>query len=160
MEIKPIRNEQDYAAALAEIDRLLAKTRDDEEEDDLEVLSLLVEKYEEMTDPIGTPDPVDAIVFHMDQTGKAQTDLAMLLGSRSRASEILGRRRRLTIEMVRLLNEAWKIPLASLIHEPRGRTKKSRVVVGSKVKDAIRKAGFRTGKKEVSPAHRRGRKRD
>jgi HTH-type transcriptional regulator/antitoxin HigA len=79
------------------------------------VLGILVAAYEDAHWPILPPDPVDAIKFHMEQNGLRQKDLADVLGSASRASEILHRRRTLTIEMIRAIHDAWNIPLDSLV---------------------------------------------
>lgn len=116
MDIKPIRNEEDYEAAVAEIDRLMDLDLDDGE-DRLEILSMLVEAYEGAHFPVGPPDPLESIKFRMEQAGKTQADLAELFGSRSRASEVLAGRRGLSLELIRRLNRDWGIPLESLVHE-------------------------------------------
>lgn len=113
--IAPIRNDADHKRALAEIDRLMDAEPGSPDGDRLEILSLLVENWEVRRFPIDPPDPVEAIKFVMEQTGRSRGDLAALIGSASRASEILRRRRPLTMEMVRRLNEAWGIPAELLI---------------------------------------------
>ena len=115
--IKPIKAEADYEAALAEIERLWGAEPDTPEGDRLDVLAMLVERYEENRWPVGLPDPIEAIVFGMEQSGYSQSQLAVLLGSPSRASEILHRKRQLTLPMIRLLNEQWNIPAESLIRQ-------------------------------------------
>lgn len=115
MDIRPIRTDDDYEAALGEIERLWGAEPGSAEGDRLDVLATLVEGYEDKRWPIDPPDPVDAITFRMDQGGLTQADLADLLGSASRASEILNRRRPLTLEMIRRLCSQWKIPAESLI---------------------------------------------
>jgi antitoxin component HigA of HigAB toxin-antitoxin module len=112
--IKPIRSEADHRAALAEIDRLMDAAPGSAEEDRLDVLSTLVSAWEDEHVALAAADPVEAIRFHMEQHNRSQADLAALLGSRSRASEIMSRTRRLTIEMVWKLHVEWDIPLESL----------------------------------------------
>lgn len=112
--IKPIRTEADYRAALTEIDRLMGAAPGSAEEDRLDVLSTLVSAWEDEHVALAAADPVGAIRFHMEQHDRSQADLAALLGSRSRASEIMSRTRRLTIEMVWKLHVEWGIPLESL----------------------------------------------
>jgi HTH-type transcriptional regulator/antitoxin HigA len=117
MNIKPIRNDADHRAALAEIDRLWGATEDTEDGYRLDVLATLVEKYEEGRWPIAEPtwDPVDVLHYAIDELGHTQTELSNLLGSRSRASEILNRHRLLTVDMIRVISDTWKIPAALLI---------------------------------------------
>lgn len=115
MEIRPIRTQADHKAALARIEALWDARPRTEEHDELEVLSVLVAAYEEQRWPILPPEPVEAIRFHMEQNGLRSRDLAAVLGSESRASEILNRRRPLTVQMIRAIHDAWSIPLESLI---------------------------------------------
>jgi len=117
MEIRPIRTKSDHAAALAEVERLIAldSARGTDDADCLEVLSILVERYEKEHFPIAPPTAVEAIEFRMDQMGLRKTDLVPYLGSRSRASEILAGKRELTLPMIRALNEELGIPLRSLV---------------------------------------------
>lgn len=117
MEIKPIRDDEDYEAAIAEVDRLMDLDLDEAGEDRLEVLATLVESYEQEHFPITPVSAVDAIRFRMDQAGKTQADLATLFGSRSRASEVLAGSRGLSLELIRRLHEQWGIPLESLVQE-------------------------------------------
>ena len=83
--------------------------------DELEILTLLIEKYEDDNFPIELPDPVEAIKFRMEQLGLTQTDLAEVVGQKSRASEILNRKRKLSLEMIRQLHNSWHIPTEVLI---------------------------------------------
>jgi len=83
--------------------------------DELEILGILIEKYENEHFPIGFPDPIEAIKFRMEQMGYNQTDLAKIVGLKSRASEILNKKRKLTLEMIRLLHDNLKIPTEVLI---------------------------------------------
>jgi HTH-type transcriptional regulator/antitoxin HigA len=112
--IKPIRTEADHRTAVAEIGRLMDAAPGSAEEDRLDVLSTLVSVWEDEHTILAAADPIEAIRFHMEQHDRSQTDLAALLGSRSRASEIMSRTRRLTIEMVWKLHVEWGIPLESL----------------------------------------------
>jgi HTH-type transcriptional regulator / antitoxin HigA len=118
MELRPLRNDQDHAQALAEIERLWNAAPGSSEHDRLEVLALLVSAYEDLHWPIDPGDPVEAIEFQMEQAGHTQADLAKLLGSRSRASEILSRKRPLTMEMAAKLHRVWRIPAECLLSEP------------------------------------------
>ena len=115
MTIRPIRTRTDHAAALARIEALWDARPGTPAHDEIEVLAILVAAYEDERWPILPPDPVDAIKFHMEQNGLRQKDLAGVPGSASRASEILHRRRPLTVEMIRAVHRAWAIPPASLI---------------------------------------------
>jgi HTH-type transcriptional regulator / antitoxin HigA len=118
MEIRPIRNDDDLVAAIDEIERLWGAPAGTEEGDKLDILSTLVEKYEETRWPnIDVSDPVDLLNYAIEELGHSQAELAELLGSRSRASELLNRRRPLTVEMIHRISEAWKIP-ADLLVKP------------------------------------------
>ena len=113
--IKPISNEREHARALKEIDRLWGAKLGSPEHDLLEVLSILVDGYEGETVPLEDPDPVEAIRFRIDQLGLDRSDLEAILGSRSRVSEVMGRRRKLSLSMIRRLHEELDIPYESLI---------------------------------------------
>lgn len=115
MEMKPIRTEADHLAALTEIERLWDAPEGSLEADRLEVLATLVDAYEEKHHPIDPLDPVEAILFRMDQLGLSRRDLEPYIGARSRVSEILSRRRSLTLQMIRRLHEALGIPAEVLI---------------------------------------------
>ena len=115
MTIHPIRTEADHDAALARIEALWDARPGTAEHDELEVLGILVAAYEDVRWPILTPNPVEAIKFHMEQNGLRQKDLAGVIGSPSRASEILSGHRMLTVEMIRAIHGAWSIALESLI---------------------------------------------
>jgi HTH-type transcriptional regulator/antitoxin HigA len=118
MDIHPIRNDDDHLAALREIDRLWGAELGTEDGDKLDILATLVEKYEETRWPlVDASDPIDVLNYAIDELGHSQAELAELLGSRSRASELLNRRRPLTVEMIHRISEAWKIP-ASLLVKP------------------------------------------
>jgi HTH-type transcriptional regulator/antitoxin HigA len=118
MEIHPIRNDHDHAAAIREIAKLWGAATGTEEGDKLDILATLVEKYEETRWPsVDVSDPVDLLNYAIEELGHSQAELAELLGSRSRASELLNRRRPLTVEMIHKISEAWKIP-ADLLVKP------------------------------------------
>jgi HTH-type transcriptional regulator / antitoxin HigA len=118
MEIRPIRNDKDHRAALAEIDACWGAAEGTEKGDKLDVLLALVEIYEAKRWPIEIDesfDPIDVLNYAIDELGHTQAELAELLGSRSRASEILSRRRALTVEMVHKISETWKMPADLLV---------------------------------------------
>ncbi|MFN8308860.1 MAG: helix-turn-helix domain-containing protein [Chitinophagales bacterium] len=113
--MKLIKTKRDYTAALARMQEIFDAKKNTPQGDELEVLSLLIEKYEEAHFPIGFPDPVEAIKFRMEQLGYTQKDLADVVGLKSRASEILNRKRKLTLEMIRQLHALMNIPTEVLI---------------------------------------------
>jgi HTH-type transcriptional regulator/antitoxin HigA len=115
MNIKPIKTEKDYKLAITRLETLFDAKKDTPKGDELEVLSLLIEKYEEDNFPIDLPDPIEAIKFRMEQLGLTQTDLAEVVGQKSRASEILNRKRKLSLEMIRQLHSCWHIPTEVLV---------------------------------------------
>ena len=118
MDIRPIRTDEDHRAALAEIDACWGASEGSQEGDRLEVLVALVELYEAKRWPVETDeifDPIDVLHYAVEELGHTQAELAELLGSRSRASEILARRRALTVEMIHKISEAWKIPADLLV---------------------------------------------
>lgn len=114
MNIKPIKNEQNYKDALTLIESLMSAKPNTKEMDKLEVLTTLVEAYEELFYKIDAPDPIEAIKFRMEQESLKQKDLVEIIGSKSRVSEVLNRKRKLTIEMIRNLHKQLKIPVESL----------------------------------------------
>ena len=115
MEIRPIKTEADYQAAMEEIGRLFDAAPDTPEGDRLEVLTTLVEAYEEKHFAIPLPDPVEAIKYYMKSRGLTRRDLESYIGSRGRVSEILNRKRSLSIEMIRRLHAGLGIPAEVLI---------------------------------------------
>jgi HTH-type transcriptional regulator/antitoxin HigA len=115
MTIRPIHTQADHDAAIARIEALWNAEPGTPEHDELEVLGVLTSAFEDTQWPILPPDPIEAIKFHMQQNGFRQKDLAALLGSESRASEILNRRRPLTVQMIKAIHAAWSVPLESLI---------------------------------------------
>ena len=115
MNLKPIRSKKDLSEALARIDELIDAKPGAPEYDELEILSTLVEAYEEKHCPILPPDPVEAIKFRMDQLGLKQADIAKYFGGKNRASEVLSRKRPLSLRMIRNLHINLKIPSDSLL---------------------------------------------
>jgi HTH-type transcriptional regulator / antitoxin HigA len=118
MDLRPIRTDEEHCAALGEIEALWGAPEGTEEGDKLDLLLALVEIYEAKRWPIAIDeplDPVDALRYAIEELGHSQAELAELLGSRSRASEILSRRRALTVEMIHKISEAWKIPADLLV---------------------------------------------
>ena len=115
MQLKPIRTGSDYEAALEEIDRLMESAPGTPEGDRLEVLTTLVEAYEAQHYPIDAPDPIAALEYLMEQRGVTRADLVPLFGSRSRVSEILNRKRRLTMEMAWRLHRELGMPAEAVI---------------------------------------------
>jgi HTH-type transcriptional regulator/antitoxin HigA len=116
----PIRTEEDYEAALAEIGRLWGAKSGTSDGDRLEVLATLVDAYESEHFPMDPPDPIDAIKFRMEQQALTRKDLERLLGTRTRVSEVLNRKRNLSIAMIRRLHEELGISAETLIR-PSGR---------------------------------------
>jgi len=114
MNIKPIKSEEDYIATLKQIESLMNAKPNTPQMDELEVLTTLVEAYEAQHYVIDAPDPIEAIKFRMEQEGLKQKDLVNIVGSKSRVSEILNRKRKLTIEMIRNLHNQLHIPVESL----------------------------------------------
>jgi len=117
--LKPIKTDKDHANYLARAYELMQMDLkpNSKESDELEVLSILIESYEKEKYPIEPPHPIEAILFRLDQLGMSQGDLSKLLGSRSRASELLQGKRRLSISMIRKLNQHLGISAEILIQE-------------------------------------------
>jgi len=115
MNIRPIKTEADYQAALKEIERLFEARRNMPEGDRLEVLTALVEAYEDRHYSIPLPDPIEAIRYYMETRGLTRRDLEPYIGTRARVSEVLNRKRPLTLSMIRKLNARLGIPAEVLI---------------------------------------------
>ena len=115
MNIKPIKIEEDYIEALERLEVIFDAAIDSPEGDEVQILGLLIENYENEHFPIGLPDPIEAIKFRMEQMGYTQADLAGIIGLKSRASEILNRKRKLSLEMIRKLHEKMNIPTDVLV---------------------------------------------
>lgn len=117
MKITPIHNEKDYQNALERLEEIFDSKKGTEQGDELEILSILIDKYENENFPIGMPDPIEAIKFRMEQMGMKQKDLAEVVGFKSRVSEILNKKRKLTLEMIRKLNVTLHIPTEVLVQD-------------------------------------------
>ena len=115
MDIQPIRNQRDHAKALQEVERLWGARSRTPEADKLEILVTLIDAYEAKHHPIDPPDPIDAIRFRMEQMGLTRSDLIDIIGSRARVSEVLNRRRSLTVAMIVRLREKLGISADVLI---------------------------------------------
>jgi len=115
MRIKPIKTEREYEQAMSRLDEIFDAKKGTPEGDELEVLGMFIEKYENEQFPIGFPDPVEAIKFRMEQLGYNQADLAKVIGLKSRASEILNKKRKLTLAVIRKLHDKLNIPTEVLI---------------------------------------------
>lgn len=115
MNIRPIRTEADYQEALARVEQLWGSALNSPEGDELDVLATLIEAYEIEHYPILPPDPIEAIKFRMEQMGLTKSDLAKYLGSKSRVSEVLSGKRKLSLSMVKSLYKDFGIPAESLL---------------------------------------------
>jgi HTH-type transcriptional regulator/antitoxin HigA len=115
MKIKPLKNKKDYNAALNRLDKIFDAKPGTTEGDELELLGILIEKYETENYPIDFPDPIEAIKFRMEQIGYNQTDLANVIGFKSRVSEILSKKRKLSLDMIRKISSSLHIPTEVLI---------------------------------------------
>ena len=117
MKYKLIKTNKEYQLALKRLDSIFDAKKGTVEADELELLSMLIEKYEDALYTISLPDPIEAIKFRMEQMSYSQKDLAEIVGLKSRASEILNKKRKLTLEMIRNLHEALHIPTEILIQD-------------------------------------------
>ena len=117
MNIKPLKTEQDYEDALLRIEQLMDAELGTLDGDELDVLSLLVEKYEEVNHPIEAPNPIEAIRFKMEQFGLKDKDLIEYIGQSGRVSEVLSYKRKLSLTMIRKLEKGLNIPAKSLIKD-------------------------------------------
>jgi HTH-type transcriptional regulator/antitoxin HigA len=115
MQIRPIKTEQDYQQALERLEEIFTAKPDTTEGDELEILGILIENYEEEHFPMDSPDPIEAIKFRMDQIGLDQQDLTKIIGSKSRTSDLLNRKRPLSVRQIRLLHEKLHIPADVLL---------------------------------------------
>jgi HTH-type transcriptional regulator / antitoxin HigA len=156
--IRPIHTEDAYRAAEMEIERLLDAAAGTPDADRLELLSILVEQYENEHHVIDPPDPIDALEFRMDQMGLTRKDIERYLGSRGRVSDVLARKRPLSLAMIRALHEGLGIPAEVLIRPVAPPAKRR----GAKARrQGASRAGVRSGPKaarpRASPAARGGR---
>jgi HTH-type transcriptional regulator/antitoxin HigA len=118
-DLRPIRTEADYEAALAEVERLWGAPSGTPDGDRLDILATLIDAYESERFPMDPPDPIDAIGFRMEQQGLTRKDLEGVIGTRTRVAEVLNRRRGLSINMIRRLHERLGISAEVLIRPPR-----------------------------------------
>jgi HTH-type transcriptional regulator/antitoxin HigA len=152
MEIKVIRTEEDYQAALAEVDRLMDAAPGTADFEKLDVLSVLIEKYEDEHDPILMPDPISAIKFRMEQQGLRQKDLEPFIGSQSRVSAVLNGKRQLSKEMIRRLHKGLGIPYEVLMQSPDAAYEEQRYDVGDYPFNAMVHQGYFPGYEGVRGA--------
>jgi HTH-type transcriptional regulator/antitoxin HigA len=122
MHPKVIKTEAEYEAALARVAELMDAQPGSPDEQELELFALLVEQYEQAHFPIAPPDPVEAILFRMEQEGLTRKDLTAYIGSPSKVSEVLNRKRPLSLSMIRALHKGLGIPADILVQEPRSST--------------------------------------
>ncbi|AGI24525.1 hypothetical protein H681_13275 [Pseudomonas sp. ATCC 13867] len=115
MNIKPIRNDEDLRAAFQRLEAIFQAEEGTPEADEMEVLVTLIEAYEDKHYPIGPSDPIDAIKFRMEQQGLTPRDLEPFIGSSGRVSEVLNRKRGLSLAMIKRLHDGLKIPYESLL---------------------------------------------
>jgi len=115
MNLKPIKTKKDYQQALDRLELIFEAKKGTKEGDELEILGILIDQYENNHFPIGLPDPIEALKFRMEQMGYTQNDLAQIIGFKSRASEILNKKRRLSLQMIRQLHTTFNIPTDVLI---------------------------------------------
>ncbi len=116
MELKPIKTEKDYRNALKRLEVIFDAPIDTKEGDEAEILSLLIENYENEHYPIEAPDPIEAIKIRMEELNMRQKDLVGIIGGKSRVSEILNRRKKLTVEMIRELEQILQISASVLVN--------------------------------------------
>lgn len=117
MTLKPIRTKKDYEAALKRLEVIFDAKPGTPAGDELEILSILIERYEDEKVAMDYPDPIEAIKFRMEQLGYTQNDLAKVVGLKSRASELLNKKRKLTLEMIRKIHSMLSIPTEVLIQD-------------------------------------------
>jgi HTH-type transcriptional regulator/antitoxin HigA len=117
MNINPIKTRKDHSEALARIEQLMGAKKNSKEADELDILVTLVEAYEEKCFPIENPDPIAVIEHCMEALGLTRKDLEPILGSKSRVSEVLNKKRKLSMDMVRNLHDKMGIPAQSLIQD-------------------------------------------
>lgn len=116
MNIKPIKSEKDYEKALERLEVIFDASVDSKEGDEAEILSLLLENYENQHHPIEAPDPIEAIKIRMEELNLKQKDLVGVLGGKSRVSEILSKKKRLTVDMIRELERILHISASVLVN--------------------------------------------
>jgi len=116
MDLKPIKNENDYQNALERLEIIFDAPTDTKEGDEAEILSLMIENYENEHYPIESPDPIEAIKIRMEELNLRQKDLVGVIGGKSRVSEILNRKKKLTVDMIRELERILQISASVLVN--------------------------------------------
>ncbi|MBC8754308.1 transcriptional regulator [Kordia sp. YSTF-M3] len=116
MEIKPIKSEQDYQNALKRLEIVFDAAENTKEGDEAEILSMLIDAYENQYYPIEAPDPIEAIKIRMEEMNLKQKDLVGIIGGKSRVSEILNKKKRLTVDMIRELERTLHISASVLVN--------------------------------------------
>ena len=117
MNIKPIKDDEDYYEALARLEEIFDSPANSKEGDEADILSLLIENFEDKYYPMEAPDPIEAIKIRMEEMNYKQKDLVGIIGGKSRVSEILNRKKKLTVEMIRKFHEILKLPSEILIQD-------------------------------------------
>ena len=117
MNIQPIKNEKTYFQALERLEQIFDAPENTPEGDEAEILSLLIENYENRHYPIEEPDPIEAVKIRMEELGLKQRDMVGVLGGKSRVSEVLNRKRKLTVEMIRNLTEKLNLSASILVKD-------------------------------------------
>jgi HTH-type transcriptional regulator/antitoxin HigA len=115
MKIKPIKSEEDYQKALQRLEKIFDAPVESKEGDEAEILSLLIENYENQYYPIDAPDPIEAIKIRMEEMNIKQKDLIGIIGSKSRVSEVLNKKKRLTVDMIRKLEKKLHLSASILV---------------------------------------------
>ena len=118
MNIKPIKTDTDYRAALIEVETLMMAEPNTPEGEKLDILVTLIEAFERKHFPLDLPDPIEAIKFEMEQKGLSVKDLEPMIGKSNRVYEVLNRKRSLTLKMIWKLHQELGIPAESLIKQP------------------------------------------
>ena len=117
MTVKPIKDEESYQLALTRLEQIFDAPENTPEGDEAEILSLLIENYENRHYPIEAPDPIEAVKIRMEELGLKQRDMVGVLGGKSRVSEVLNRKRKLTVEMIRNLTEKLNLSASILVKD-------------------------------------------
>ncbi len=117
MYLKPIKTSEDYEKAMSRLEEIFDSQKGTAQGDELEILAMIIDNYESEKFPIDFPDPISAIHFRMEQMGMKQKDLVDMIGFKSRVSEVLNRKRKLTLNMIRKLNTQLQIPTEILIQD-------------------------------------------
>ena len=115
MNIKPIKTEKDYEAAIKRLEKIFDALEDSKEGDEAELLSMLIENYENQHYPIEAPDPIEAIKIRMEEMGIKQKDLVGIIGGKSRVSEVLNKKKRLTVDMIRGIEKTLHLSASVLV---------------------------------------------